>query len=106
MWRPGEDWVLWEQDRALGRRVWARFADGRWHTRTEYDATALVEQNRRERNDTAGQRFGEWRKIASIPLNMAFDSVGQALKEGDRRFVKGFLNDGDNAAFRTFEGRA
>ena len=103
-WRPGEDWVLWD-DTQPGRRVFARFADGRWHTRTEYDATALVEQNQRERNETAGQRFGAWRKVASIPMNMMFDSVGTALKEGDRRFVRGFLNDGDNEAFRTFGGR-
>jgi hypothetical protein len=48
---------------------------------------------------------GDWHRVASIPLNIAYGSgLVQAHSEGDDRSVKRFLNNPDNRAWRTKEG--
>lgn len=84
---------------------------GTFTIQTEQDVSGLVEFNKRQHNEFNGvhERWGEEiggrTKVASIPLNVYFD-----LKKrfGDMRqnptAWKRWLNDPDNAAFRTRPG--
>lgn len=69
---------------------------------SEADVTALLEFNKRQKND-ANRRFGEFTKVASIdPVTWAI-----LVKEGtahDKKALKKFLNDYDYANFRTHPG--
>lgn len=65
----------------------------------------LLKGNQEEYNDSFGKRFGDGRVVARIPLNVFFQQFPSRLKEGDRDFVKWFLNHENNRPFRTFRGR-
>lgn len=68
----------------------------------EQDVTPIVETNKREFNaDHRG--FGEWSKVASVPLSIYNDWVKQG-KVHDQAFLKRFLNDPENRFFRTRPG--
>jgi hypothetical protein len=74
--------------------------------RVDYPVEATIKQNAEERAAASSGWTGDWHKVASIPLNIAYDSgMVEALKQHDDKFVSKFLNDGDNAAWRTKEGR-
>jgi hypothetical protein len=97
-------WELFDYDFQTGRSVW-RYFDGEKTTfRTDYPVDDLIKQNAFTRNETSGNQMGDWVKIASVPLNVAYDAgLVQAQTEGDQQFVKKWLNDGDNRAWRSFD---
>jgi hypothetical protein len=100
------DWVLFDHDIQLGRSVWKRVNDdGSVTFRTDYQVDRMIEQNRVALNESHGQRWDGGRRVASIPLNLFYDQLDPALMQGDDKFLSRWLNDGDNAAFRTFGGR-
>tara|TARA_R100001594_G_scaffold56854_1_gene90806 strand:- start:540 stop:872 length:333 start_codon:yes stop_codon:yes gene_type:complete len=72
---------------------------------TEQDVTQIVEDNKRKRNEIdRHQRYGEWNKVASIPLSVLHLLDQQGITKDKKRF-KAWLNDPDNRAFRTRGGR-
>jgi hypothetical protein len=99
--------LLIDQDRETGRLTWVEFLEnGGMRFRIDYPVADLVKVNQVERNETAGNRFGEWAKVASIPLNLYYDSgFAEAIAQGDRKFTSRWLNDSDNRAWRTKEGK-
>lgn len=100
------DWTLFDHNFQLGRTVWKRTNDdGSVTFRTDYQVDKIVEQNRADLNDSHGQRWGGGRRIASIPLNLYFDKLNEAVDQQDDKFLSRWLNDSDNAAFRTFGGK-
>ena len=97
-------WVLQSWDPASGRSVW-RYDDGQAvHYRTDYPMDGILRDNTAHRNDSAGQRFGEGKRVASIPLNIFYDQLEEAHSQGDDKYLSKWLNDSDNRGFRTFEG--
>ena len=97
-------WALVDHDPATGRTVW-RCTDGKLvHYRTDYPVDGVIAANAARLNDTDGQRFGDGRRVASIPLNTFFDRLAAAQAQGDDRYLARWLNDGDNRAWRTFPG--
>lgn len=72
-----------------------------------WDSEPLLEQNAVEKRETSGDKWGEMRKVASIPLPLYFlwKSVFKGDQDGFERHVKKFLNDSENNKYRTFEGR-
>lgn len=75
-----------------------------WVVKTETPVDDLIELNREEFNDSLGQRFGDGKVVARLPLNLFFDKLAEPMKQRDRKFIKRFLNDSSHAAFRTFKG--
>jgi len=84
--------------------------------KTEYLAEAeLLNANAQERNETNGQRWSQGSgsdkngvpmvKVASIPLNKFYADFASRLKEGDKDFSKWWLEQDNNAAFRTRNGK-
>lgn len=100
------DWSLWDYDFQTGRSVWKLTnADGSITFRTDYPVTSIIENNKSDLLDSAGQRWGEGRRVASIPLNIFHEQLAAAQDQQDDKFMSRWLNDSDNRAFRTFEGR-
>jgi hypothetical protein len=103
--RDGE-WSLFDHDMTTGRSVWHYFDGEKDVFRVDYPVDNLMSENLAVRNSAERAWKGDWHRVASIPLNVAHDSgLVLAHSEGDDRFVKRWLNDSDNRAWRTKEGR-
>jgi hypothetical protein len=58
------------------------------------------------RSGQSGQRFGDGRIVARIPLSILYGKeLGEAFKVGDEPYIRKFLDDPNNAWMRTFGGR-
>jgi len=104
--RDGE-WTLFSSDIRAGRYVWSRRnADGSVTFRTDTHCDAVIDQNTAQRNLSGSGWKGDWHMVASIPKNIAWHSgVVEAQSQGDDKFVSRWLNNSDNRAWRTKEGR-
>lgn len=100
------DWELINWDAASGRTVWAMFNGKETVIRTDYPVAQAIEQNTLHRNAAPNNWKGDWHRVASVPLNMAHDSgMVEAVTQDDDKWLSRFLNDSDNAAWRTKDGR-
>lgn len=103
--RDGE-WTLFDSDIKLGRFTWVRTnPDGSQTYRTDYRVDPVIDHNTAARNMASAGWKGEWHRVASVPLNVFHDQLAEASRQDDKRFLSKWLNDGDNAKFRTKEGR-
>ncbi|MEG9884918.1 MAG: hypothetical protein V6Z86_10025 [Hyphomicrobiales bacterium] len=98
------DWELFDYDFRSGRSVWRYFDGAATHFRTDYPLGPLIEANACARND-ATKRFGEGKRVASVPLSLFYDQLAQAQAQGDDRYMSRWLNDDDHRAFKTFGGK-
>jgi hypothetical protein len=100
------DWFLVDHDFQMKRTVWARQnPDGSTTYRTDYHVDDTLEANKTMRNSVDSGWKGDWHKVASIPLGVYYDKLHQASLQDDKAFINRFLNDPDNRAFRTKDGR-
>jgi len=104
------DWELFDYEPASGRSVWMMEdkMTGAVTFRTDYPVTALINANEQARNEAGKAWGGDWHRVASIPLNVLYDEktgLDKAFTEGDKAFTSKWLNDSDNRAWRTKEGR-
>ena len=101
------DWTLIEYDFATGRSVWSYYDGEKTTIRTDYPVQSTIAENAAVRNAAQSAWTGDWHRIASIPLNLLHDdNIGllKAHTQGDDKFVSRWLNDSDNAVWRTKEG--
>lgn len=100
--------VLFDDDREIGRRTYLVF-DERGNLRgahVEQDVDHIIEMNKQALDISSGTRFGDYNRIASVPLTfLERTGLGDAVDAGDRRFISKVLNDSDNSGFRTSRGR-
>lgn len=66
------------------------------------DVSDILDANKAEFNEDHG-RYGEWTKIASIPLSVYYDLKAKGIVD-DPVAMKRWLNDADNRFFRTRPG--
>lgn len=100
------DWVLVDHDFHMKRTVWARQnPDGSTTYRTDHHVDDTIEANRDMRNNASKGWSGDWHKVASIPLGVYYDKLHAAVNQDDMGYVNRFLNDADNRAFRTKDGK-
>lgn len=100
----------WELDHELSipgqRAVWKMWDGEALHIRTDYPTTQLMQENADARAEAAGTRMGDMARQASVPLNIYHASgLSEANDQQDRKFISKWLNDSDNAKFRTREAR-
>ena len=100
-------WTLLEWDPVTGRSLWSCLEGNKRHYRIDYPVEQIVEANKAERAFSEQQgRFGDWNKVASIPHNvMQSAGLNDALAQHDDAFVRRFINDSDNSAWRTSRGK-
>lgn len=109
---PDDQWT-YESTSADGLRVhyihWVDREKGIAFRKTEnLLEPALIEENRQLFNDSQTKRFRDdpmGTKMASIPLNVFYRDLAPRLKEGDKDFMKWFLNHDDKRLYRTFRGK-
>lgn len=100
------DWDLVDHDFQLGRTVWARSnGDGTTTYRTDYRVDPTIDVNTAQRNMARKDWAGDYHHVASIPLNVYWDQLAEASRQGDDKYISRWLNDRDNRAWRTKEGR-
>lgn len=103
------DWELIEWDAHTGRTVWRTYDErGNVVIRTDTPVAAAIEHNTQARNDTPAGWKGDYHRIASIPMQLLYDpnlGLNKAVQQGDDKYLSRWLNDSDNAAWRTKEGR-
>ena len=100
------NWTLDSYDPALGRSIWSYYDGEQLHYRIDYEVSELIEQNKLEFNEAPSGWKGDWHKVASIPHNILYSSgFDAAVQQRDNKFVKRWLNDSDNQAWRTKPGR-
>lgn len=100
------DWVLFDYDHQTGRQVWSlENGDGTTTYRTDYPVQPTVDINTAQRNMAEDNWKGDYHQIASIPLNVYYDQLAEAAKGDDQQYISKWLNDSDNRAWRTKDGR-
>lgn len=101
-----DGWTLYDYDPKMKRQIWyIENPDGSTTWRTDYEVEPTIEINQAQRNMAQKGWSGDYHHIASIPLNIFYDSgVAQAQTEGDDKFVSKWLNNSDNRAWRTKDG--
>ena len=99
-------WRLDSVDPATGRMLWICHDEGKIHWRVTMNVDAVIEANQQARAESDGKRHGEWSRIASIPLPLFYSSgYADASLQGDEKWIKRFLNDIDNRAWRTKDSK-
>lgn len=79
-------------------------ADDSFVISTSQDVSKIIEVNKRSANAVDRRdKWGEFSKVASIPLSIYYDLKKQGIIDDEQRF-KRWLNDGDNKLFRTRGG--
>jgi hypothetical protein len=100
------DWYLMDDNPFFGVRRWGLDVENGTIIRTEYyAANAFMEANLRQRNAVAGERFGDFRHVASTPMHIWAREIAPRMKQNDQASIKRWLNDSDHVAFRTFGGK-
>jgi hypothetical protein len=103
----GGDWRLFDENPALGiKRYRLDLGNGQAVMRTEYHHTEeLLKANHEQLMDSQGSRWGDGQIVARIPLNVLYNELGDAVREGDEAYVNKWLNNSDHRKFRTREGK-
>ncbi|MEQ1519722.1 MAG: hypothetical protein ABL936_00455 [Aestuariivirga sp.] len=66
------------------------------------DVTELLEVNKATFTETKNRKLGDWAPLGRFDdITMQNTNLSRAINEGDRKYVKRVLNDGDLAKFRT-----
>lgn len=101
-------WELISWDPQTGRTVWAMQDGDKAVFRTDTPVAATLEDNARARNAASNGWNGDYHRIASVPMQLLYDDnigLNKAIQQGDDKYISRFLNDSDNRAWRTKEGR-
>lgn len=108
--RPG-DWQVMSSEPDFGTyTLYLDVGDGHAVTcKVQLDTEPLFDQNHADEAASQGQRFGDGKVVARIPLHLMYGSelkeVGKAMDVGDQRYVAKVLNDPDFKKLRSFRGR-
>jgi len=76
-----------------------------WHFCKVQPVGAILDENRRKLNASAGQRWGDMTHVASIPNSMFWHGdFAKAHADQDEAWITRYLNNSDNKKLRTREG--
>ena len=104
VWDGG--WLRMELDLATGRSVWMKEQDGQFVFRVDMPLDDIFTANHEAAVETMGRRFGDYNRVASIPHHLVYQNgINEAIEQQDSRWLSGFLNNSDNAKFRTSRGK-
>ena len=106
--KPGLNWLLFDDDREIGRKVWLGYDDkGQMRAaHVEQEVDDILAANVEAEKASHGVKFGDYNRIASVPLTMwEKTGLGDAIDAGDRKFLSKVLNDSDNKKLRTSRGK-
>lgn len=96
------DWVLFSHDAGTGITVWYNPKEDLIKKTSAVDQ--ILASNKADRSENANKRWGNGQRVASIPLDTYYTKLAEAVEQDDRKYIAQFLNDSQNAAWRTKEG--
>jgi hypothetical protein len=102
------DWTLMQWDPKTGRTVWSLFDGEKTIFRTDTPVAASIEENQIARNSASAGWKGDYHRVASVPMQLLYDDnlgLNKAVQQGDDGYLSRWLNDSDNRAWRTKDGR-
>lgn len=101
------DWRFFDEDPTAGIRRWVLdMGNGQTVMRTEYlETDNLLDANAEVLNASTGQRWGEGKLVARIPMHIWAREILPARQQRDEKYIKKWLNDFDHSKFRTFSGK-
>ena len=100
--------VFFDHDPEIGRTVWLVFDDqGRMRgAHVEQEVDAIIEANAIAEKATHGVRFGDYNRVASVPLTfLEKTGLSDAIDARDKKYISKTLNDSDHQKFRTSRGK-
>lgn len=87
-------------------RVWVWMDDaGVMHKCDQTLVEPILEENRKQLNESTNQRWGSGQIAARIPLPFYYDKIVPARLQKDTAYINRILNDSDYEKFRTFHGK-
>lgn len=92
----------------MRRKVWVGYdrAGTPRSAHVEQEVDDIIEANAEAEKATHGARFGDYNRVASVPLTFIEKTgLDQAIDARDRRYISKILNDGNFQKFRTSRGR-
>lgn len=93
-------------DPASGTRIWEYEFEKATIRKTEwYGEAQFLETASELRKESDGQRFGDGKVVASVPMHVWAREIAPRVKDGNDGSIKRWLNNPDNLAFRTFKGK-
>lgn len=93
-------------DPASGTRVWEYEYEKATIRKTEwYGEARFMEEAASLRKESDGQRFGDGKVVASVPMHVWAREIAPRVKDGNQSSLKRWLNASENAGFRTFRGK-
>jgi len=99
-------WTLFDYDFHSGRSTWVTHEDDKMIFRVDQPLEHIIAANNEAAIDAQNKRFGEWNRIGSVPLHLAYQNgLSQAADQHDDRFIARFFNDSDNRKFKVGRGR-
>ncbi len=96
---------LFDRVPEMGVEVWHWFQDGTHYFETRQMSDGILEANNEDLNASAGKRWGEGQRVASVPAVMFHDKLAEAVRAKDDAYIRKFLNNRDFRKLRTFGGR-
>lgn len=100
------DWTLHSSDIKRGKYTWRRVnGDGTETFRTDVVVDRIAELNAQHRNLAEKGWKGDYHMVASVPVNIFWDQLAEATRQGDEKYLSKWMNDSDNGAWRTRYGR-
>lgn len=94
-----------DADQGITRTFHYSDETGQATIQTQQDVTAIIEENKQEYAQVDERaRYGEWSRVASIPMSIYFQLKAEG-KLDDQEYMKKWLNDSDNQYFRTRAGK-
>lgn len=86
-------------------QFWHQDVEGNVTLQTQQVIDHIAEDNKQQfKEHTSLDRWGDGKKVASIPLSIYYSPEFQAIAK-DQKKLKAWLNDRDNQVFRTRPGR-
>ena len=97
-------WKLISYDPVARKKHWIMEDEKTVVSKVETEVEEIIEDNKASFNDSEGKRWGDGKVVASIDLPTYYQKIVPAKQAGDDAYIKRFLNDSDNRAYRTFKG--
>lgn len=99
-------WTLLDYEPLSGRSTWVTHEDGNMIVRVDQPLENIITANNDAAIEAQNKRFGEWNRIGSVPLHLAYQNgLSEAADQHDDRYIAKFFNDLDNRKFKISKGR-
>lgn len=102
-----DGWTRVEYNPLSGVSTWIKVEGEVTLVQERQDIDKLLDENAAQRNIAQAGWQGDYHSVARIPVALLHSKdfyLGDAMRAGDEKAVSKFLNDGDNAKFRTKHG--